>query len=40
MVITKTAHTDLVKELLVLVHAVAGEEWKARVVEAMGVRNE
>ncbi len=36
MVLTKTAHQDLVKELLVLAHAVAGEEWKMRVVEAMG----
>jgi hypothetical protein len=36
LVLTKTAHPDLVKELLVLVHAVAGEEWKARVIKAMG----
>jgi len=40
MVLTKTAHPDLVKELLVLVHAVAGEEWKGRVVEAIGGKNE
>jgi hypothetical protein len=40
MVLTKTAYPDLVKELLVLVHAVAGEEWKMRVAEAMGVRHE
>jgi hypothetical protein len=40
MVLTKTAYPDLVKELLVLVHAVAGEEWKMRVAEAMGVRYE
>jgi len=39
MVLTKTAHPDLVRELLVLVHAVAGEEWRARVVEAMGGKN-
>jgi len=36
MVLTKTAYPDLVKELLVLVHAVLGEEWKRRVQEAMG----
>jgi hypothetical protein len=40
MVLTKTAYPDLVKELLVLVHAVAGEEWRARITEAMGVRHE
>jgi len=39
MVLTKTAYPDLVRELLVLVHAVAGGEWKARVVEAMGGKN-
>jgi len=36
MVLTKTAYPDLVKELLVLAHAVAGEEWKRKVMEAMG----
>jgi hypothetical protein len=40
MVLTKTAYPDLVKELLVLAHAAAGEEWRARIAEAMGVRNE
>jgi len=40
MVLTKAAYKELVKDLLVLTHAVAGEEWKARVIEAMGVRNE
>jgi len=40
MVLTKTAYPDLVKELLVLTHAVAGEEWRARIAEAMGVRDE
>jgi hypothetical protein len=37
MVLTKTAYPDLVKELLVLAHTVAGEEWKRKVMEAMGV---
>jgi hypothetical protein len=37
MVLTKTAYPDLVKELLVLAHAVAGEEWKRKVMEAMEV---
>jgi hypothetical protein len=37
MVLTKTAYPDLVKELLVLVHAVAGEEWKRKVMKAMEV---
>ncbi len=40
MVLTKMAYPDLVRELLVLVHAVAGEEWKARVAEAVGVKDE
>jgi hypothetical protein len=30
---------DLIDELLVLVHAVAGEEWRTRVLEAMGGRD-
>ena len=37
VVLTKTAYPDLVKELFVLVHAVAGEEWKRKVMKAMGV---
>jgi hypothetical protein len=36
MVLTKTAHPDLVKELLVLAHAIAGEEWRRKVMEAIG----
>jgi hypothetical protein len=40
MVLTKTAYPDLVKELLVLVHAVAGDEWKRRIAEAMGAGGE
>jgi hypothetical protein len=40
MVLTKAVDPILVKDLLVLVHAVAGEEWKMRVAEAMGVRHE
>jgi hypothetical protein len=40
MVLAKMAYEDLVKELLVLVHAVAGEKWKTKVAEAMGVRHE
>jgi hypothetical protein len=40
VVLTKSAYPDLAKELLVLVHAVAGEEWKKRVMEAMGVKDD
>ena len=36
----KTADRDLVKELLILVHAVLDEEWKKRVKEAMGVNED
>ena len=39
VVLTKRAYPDLVKELVVLAHAVAGEEWKGRVVEAVGGKN-
>ena len=40
MVLTKAAYPDLVKEHLILVHAIAGEEWKRKVMEAMRVSSD
>jgi len=35
MVLTKAAHPDLVRGLLTLTRAIAGEEWEARIAEAV-----
>ena len=40
MVLTKLVDPILVKDLLVLVLEIAGEEWKARVAETMGVNKD
>ena len=39
MVLTKAPDPILVKDLFVLTHAVAGEEWKEKVKKAMGVND-